>query len=195
MTIISPNSPAPGLLSMLATAYRNRRVAYVSVPRECRPPRIVIEFAAEGEVGAFERALRDLATADPAIPQLLQQVVGAISNLSLDTPRLTPDAWKWLLQMDVEKLLDVAEDHGPVKVLRVSPDYREYLVSIAAIALAALMRWDRDNAPGEAGDVVHPEPVPAARTVDTRTAACTDGLRPDVIRGPCTNTDEEIRHV
>lgn len=40
-----------------------------------------------------------------------------------------------------------------------APDYRRIVVQIAALAVAAAQSFDRRHAPGEAGEVIHPEPA------------------------------------
>lgn len=40
-------------------------------------------------------------------------------------------------------------------------DYRERLIKIAALAVAAVQAWDRKQAPGESGEHLQPEPKEA----------------------------------
>lgn len=60
--------------------------------------------------------------------------------------------WKELLRAHVDRLTP-----GP-RITR--SDYRERLIEVAALCVAAAQAWDRKQAaPSEAGEHVHPEPA------------------------------------
>lgn len=87
MTAITPN-PVAAVLSVLATAYRNNMVSYACVPKECRPPRFVVEFGTGAEVRAFEAAVHHLADMNADLPgawasnRLLAAAIDAETTLS-----------------------------------------------------------------------------------------------------------------
>lgn len=46
-------TPIGGILTALADAHHGNRVTYTSVPEDCQPPRLIIEFDRGADVRAF----------------------------------------------------------------------------------------------------------------------------------------------
>jgi hypothetical protein len=81
--------------------------------------------------------------------EILEEVatdrIQAAADLAID-PSYPEHSRAADLSMQVDDLVD---EHG-----RITADYRERLVRIAASAVDAVMDWDRANRPGESGEVV-----------------------------------------
>jgi hypothetical protein len=157
MTTVTPN-PVTAALSALAAAYRHNLVSYASVPEECQPPRFVVGFGSAAEVRAFEAAAHALANLAPDLFPALGEAAAEAECYDFGGFIAQPETLQFLLGSVARKLLEVAEDHGRVKVLRPSFGYRRDLALIAGLAIAGMVSWDRENAPAEAGEAVNPGP-------------------------------------
>lgn len=195
MTQAAAAGPLAILLPLLAQANLDSRVAYTLTPPDASPPRLQIGLPTGADLARFSAAVQRLCDTVPAsiLPltaHVLDEVVGMMGTVfKFDLP---PHAVKFLVEGDLARLIRVVEDHGPVKVTQPAPRYRDHLLSIAAIALQAAIQWDRDNAPGEAGDVPPPtldDVVGDMLAEGTRIAACRDGLDDLVVVGPVVTCD------
>lgn len=60
-------TPIGGVLIALADAWRANRVSFTSVPADCRPPRLVIEFDSPAQVTDFVRLVAGVAEIVPPV--------------------------------------------------------------------------------------------------------------------------------
>lgn len=204
MTAITPVAlgPLATLLPMLDQAGRSRHVVYTLAPAggagnstcggsaaaEIRPPRITIELASSAEVERFAAAILHLTEAVPAqnvshLAIVLDELIGrAVARWS--APRAVDDPW-YHSRATAHALAAAAEQP------HASPLRRSALAQAAACALVAMADWDRRNDPSKAApptmDDIIGEMVAEGGTLAQ--AACTDGLRPEVLRGPVMTCD------
>lgn len=62
-------TPVGAALTTLASAYHGNRVTFTSVPEDCQPPRLVIEFDKGSELRAFVETVARIADLFPPPPQ------------------------------------------------------------------------------------------------------------------------------
>lgn len=166
-------SPVASVLLTLATAYRTNMVSYAAVPEECQPPRFVVEFRTGADVRAFEEHVHQLADAGPLLPRVLGEIAAEVTGYDGVASITSAEVLQHLIHVAAGDLMEVVEDFGPVKVIRASPQYRDHLVTIAALAIVGLLAESRSQA----------EDTMAAYAEGRRPqAACTDGIpKPEVI--------------
>ena len=133
------SGPVTTVLTGLLDAYSSNRVTYSSVPEECQPPRLVVEFASGAEVRAFAAALHDLSGADATLTKLLGEIADEVTGFGATDIFVHPEVVQNLIYASAAQLMEVYEEICPgARLVRRSDQYRDHLVAIAAVALAGL---------------------------------------------------------
>lgn len=111
---------------------------------------INVAIELEGDGAAADRAA-DLVT---GMPEFFQAVIAerAAQDQQWGGPahddQHSPVIWEEVIASHVMRLTKDGIDCAP------ADDYRQRLIKIAAVAVAAAQSWDRLTAPGEAGEVI-----------------------------------------